>query len=193
MAVLMTQQEKNLQLRLMGLVDHFMRNQLADVKRMLDTHAGDANHKLSVEILDRLWKERTGMVSETRITAEGGTMKDWWLLDPNWRHVLVFQFNFHVLMHLFGLSYGRMDEANYFRRLINQADLNKFSEMQTSFQEYILRMEKREDYQKEIGDTRTWLLGYGVEYAQLIWAGQGHERVAAPVAGMLQELQDHAT
>ncbi len=155
---------KQLQLRLMDLVDHFLRIQLVDMSRMLDTHAGDAKHKLSVEILNRLSKTR-GNLSEIEITERGGTMKDWWSMDSKWRHVLVFQFNFHVLMCLFELCYWKLDEVNYFRRLIDKSDLDKFRNIETLLGDYILRMEKREDYQQEIGDTRKWLLGYGVEYA----------------------------
>jgi hypothetical protein len=91
-------------------------------------------------------------------------------MDPKWRHVLVFQFNFHVVMCLFELCYWKLDESEYFRKLFDKSDLDKFKEIETLLGDYILRMEKREDYQQEIGDTRTWLLGYGVEYAQLIWA-----------------------
>ncbi len=106
-------------------------------------------------------------------------MKDWWSMDPKWRHVLVFQFNFHVLMHLFGLCYWKLDETDYFRRLIDKSDLDKFRNIETLLGDYILRMEKREDYQEETTDTRTWLLGYGVEYAQLIWAAGAVEDSAA--------------
>jgi hypothetical protein len=165
----MDEVQKAAQMRLMDLVDHFLRIQLVSVSRMLDSHAGDANHKLSVEILNGLLREK-GNLSEQAITERGGTMKDWWTMDPNWRHVLVFQFNFHVLMYLFKLCYWKLDEKEYFRRLISKSDLDKFRDIETLLGEYILRMEKREDYQQEIGDTRTWLLGYGVEYAQLIWA-----------------------
>jgi hypothetical protein len=84
--------------------------------------------------------------------------------------VLVFQFNFHVVMCLFELCYWKLDESDYFRQLISKSDLDKFKKIETLLGDYILRMEQREDYRKEIGDTRTWLLGYGVEYAQLIWA-----------------------
>jgi hypothetical protein len=169
---------QRLQLRLMDLVDHFWNVQLRSVSSMLDTHAGDANHEVSVEILNRLWKTRGGL-SETEITEGGGTMKDWWTMDPKWRHVLVFQFNFHVVMCLFELCYWKLDESDYFRRMITQSDLDKFKEIETLLGDYILRMEKREDYQQEIGDTRKWLLGYGVEYAQLIWAAGTAEGSAA--------------
>ena len=165
----MDEVQKAAQIRLMHLVEHFLRNQLVSVSRMLDTHASDANHKLSVEILNVLLRER-GNLSEQTITDRGLVMKDWWTMDPKWRHVLVFQFNFHVLMHLFKLCYWKLDEKENFRRLISNADLDKFRDIETLLGDYILRMEKREDYQQEIGDTRTWLLGYGVEYAQLIWA-----------------------
>jgi hypothetical protein len=109
-------------------------------------------------------------------------MKHWWTMDPNWRHVLVFQFNFHVLMHLFKLCYWKLDEHEYFRRLLTKSDLAKFRDIETLLGDYILRMEAREDYQQEIGDTRTWLLGYGVEYAQLIWAAG-----AAGTAGVAED------
>ncbi len=145
---------------------------------MLDTHAGDTNHKLSVEILNGLLSER-GNLSEMEITESGGTMKDWWTMDPKWRHVLVFQFNFHVVMCLFELCYWKLDEKDYFRKLFDMSDLDKFKEIETLLGDYILRMEKREDYQQEIGDTRKWLLGYGVEYAQLIWATGTAEGSAA--------------
>jgi hypothetical protein len=172
---------QELQVRLMNLVEHFLRTQLVYVSRMLDEHAGDGNHKLSVEILNKLLRDR-GNLSEQTITKRGGTMKDWWTMDPKWRHVLVFQFNFHVLMHLFKLCYWKLDEQEYFRRLIDKSDLDRFSNIETLLGDYILRMEEREDYQQEIGDTRTWLLGYGVEYAQLIWAA-GAAGVAEDSAG----------
>ena len=165
----MEEQQRAAQIRLMDLVEHFLRIQLVDVSRMLDTHAGDANHKLSVEILNTLLRKK-GNLSETEITRRGGTMKDWWSTDPKWRHVLVFQFNFHVVQHLFGLCYWKLSETDFFRKLFDQSDLDKFRDTETLLGDYILRMEKREDYQQEIGDTRKWLLGYGVEYAQLIWA-----------------------
>jgi len=164
----------------MHLVEDFLRTQLVSVSRMLDEHAGDGNHKLSVEILNKLLRDR-GNLSEQTITGRGGTMKDWWTMDPKWRHVLVFQFNFHVVMHLFKLCYWKLDEQEYFRRLIDKTDLAKFRDIETLLGDYILRMEEREDYQQEIGDTRTWLLGYGVEYAQLIWAA------AAGTAGVAQD------
>jgi hypothetical protein len=165
----MDEVQKAAQMYLMDRVEHFLRNQLVSVSGMLDTHADDANHKLSVEILNGLLREK-GNLSERTITDRDGVMKDWWTMDPRWRHVLVFQFNFHVVMHLFGLCYWKLDKENDFRQLISKSDLDKFKEIETLLGDYILRMEEREDYRKEIGDTRTWLLGYGVEYAQLIWA-----------------------
>ncbi len=57
-------------------------------------------------------------------------------------------------------------------------------DIETLLGDYILRMEKREDYQQEIGDTRTWLLGYGVEYVQLICAaGAVGEAEGSAVSG----------
>ncbi len=89
-------------------------------------------------------------------------MKDWWTRDPKWRHVLVFQFNFHVLMPLFDVCYKNLPEDNVYRHFFSQKDLDNFRTIQTGLSDYILSMEKREDYRQEIGDTKTWLLGYGV-------------------------------
>jgi hypothetical protein len=99
---------KRLQLEVMGLVEHFLRNQLDLVSSMLDAHAGDGDHKLSVHILRELFK-KMGRVSETDITKRGEVMKDWWTMDPKWRHVLVFQFNFSVLMRLFYPCYAKVE------------------------------------------------------------------------------------
>jgi hypothetical protein len=165
---------QQLQLEVMGLVEHFLRNQLDIVSSMLDAHAGDGDHKLSVHILRALLKQM-GRVSETDITRRGEVMKDWWTMDPKWRHVLVFQFNFSVLMRLFDPCYAKLEAQNKYRQLINEWDLQKFSKITTLLGDYILRMERRGDYQAEIGDTRRWLLEYGGEYAQMIWAAErGH-------------------
>jgi hypothetical protein len=176
----MDELQKAAQIRLMDLVEHFLRVQLVDVSRMLDTHAADAKHKLSVQILNELLRQK-GNLSEAEITRRGGTMKDWWSTDPKWRHVLVFQFNFHVLMPLFDVCYKNLPENNVYHRFFSQTDLDNFRRIQTGLSDYILSMEKREDYRQEIGDTKTWLLGYGVglEHAQLISEAGAEEGIAA--------------
>jgi hypothetical protein len=121
---------------------------------MLDTHAGDANHKVSVEILNGLSKTR-GNLSETTITEGGGTMKDWWTMDPKWRHVLVFQFNFHVVMCLFKLCYWKLDEKDYFRQLFDKSDLDKFKDIETllcGF--YLIKVLKLSEQSTEQSETR---------------------------------------
>ena len=82
------------------------------------------------------------------------------------------QFNFNVLMHFFRVCYSSLNPENKWHQMFNERDFEKFSDIKTLFEAYISDIEQREDYKKEIGNSRQWLLDYALEYAQLIWAEQ---------------------
>ncbi len=73
-------------------------------------------------------------------------MRVWWITDRKWRHVLVLQFNFNVLMHFFRVCYSSLNPENKWHQMFNERDFEKFSDIKTLFEAYISDIEQREDY-----------------------------------------------
>jgi hypothetical protein len=103
---------------LMNLLDQFFDRDLAWVRGMLDQHREDGNHKLSLTILEKLNEDR-GNLSGAEVTRRGQDMRVWWVMENNWRPILVLQFNFNVMMHFFRLCHGKLEGGTFgWKRLI---------------------------------------------------------------------------
>ncbi len=62
-------------------------------------------------------------------------MRAWWIMDQKWRHILVLQFNFNVLMHLFRACHSKLDPEQPW--MFEARDLEKFSNIETLLGAYI--------------------------------------------------------
>jgi hypothetical protein len=174
-------------LELMRMMDHFLDVTLEQIELTLTKYSTDQNYLQSMSILTSLRKR--AKLNSDFVSSRNDDMRLWWMHSPEnnkWRTILVLQFNFHVIVHIFRECHSHIDHTSAWYNLFTPSEFQKFEQIETLLEAYIEDIETREDYIAEIENSRRWLLNYALEYAQLIWsrppyAPKAPEHVAADV------------